>query len=927
MRLPDLNQFQCPSEPKHGLRKIVRQTRTFWLNRANLSHPDLPKEKVQWAWHQTFIYLSVAIAQIPPEQTGSPLKTWMSKIWASDQIDRHWQKSLDRYPFLKEISSKFGHPKKPDQPSSTSNPEPHRVGHKSRSNHSKYLRHPKTFKPTPSHPETYKISESSPSKQVVHKVIHNQRKIEHFLTPKLNSSEVEELSAIWSGLNARIFRDPALLGWVKQFFQLEELDKAICRGKSMNAADLPVATQLFTPRWIARFLAESTLKNAASKLNLTHPDPLNNLSRHEDQFRDTQKLKSTPPRNLGVRNLENVQDMSSSPKQTPDLFGCRENSAQEFADFEALNLKVCDPACGAGHLLIEALDVWVSIIQSHISEKIQLIDLASKWLNHCCFGLDIEEDVVVVAKWGLVRKFEELFPEVEAEALKELNPPIYCIQAPGEEIMHEWSESAQAAQIGALLRPPAAAVLNGDNLKNMPPWVEVLNSRFDVLITNPPYMQNRSLPAELKKLAKERVPKGKTDLFALFLDQGLHLLKPEGQIGFLTMQSWMFLKSFSELRQRLIHEVQIQELLHIGPGAFEDLGAYNALTVAFTGAQRNLAEHSAPSTTSASTHPSDDALFRDLTRSPEPEEKWKDLMDPSHQYIVAPANFLKFPDQRWLYRLPKPAQTHFIHSRQLKDFAHPRQGLATTDNQQFVRRWFEIPKSEIGFGFTSSNHAHRSGFEWFPYHKGGKFRRWYGNNEFVVKYENDGQTLIDLARKKYPRISDPEFVIKNRSYYFREGIVWSLFGFERFSVRYKDPGFIFDVSGASAFPERKNLLWTLAYLSSNVALYYLQALAPTVNFQVGDLACIPCIPPTSEKIPFIENSVQECIQLCRQDWNERQTSWEFDPMRHWTEQFDSHELYSAWQQRAKELRTIARTRNHNSPRIHQAPPTACACVS
>lgn len=792
------------------------------MNRAKLTFPDDPEIQTRWAWNQTLSYLTTAIAQSPSTSSSFEIqarKRWMSRIWHSANIETYWNATLQRYPILKNGGCPGF--------SSTSQPG-----------------HPKT-------------------KEVINDVIHI-----------ISDEEVEIFSEIWSGLDPQLWLDPSLIGWIKQFFHIEDLERAICRGKSIDPRHLSVATQLFTPRWIARFLIENTLGKRWLKSGFSMPDKAN-----------------WPLLVLVIDDTQGSQFLNQAKNSSPD-------SVESW-----MSQTFCDPACGAGHLLIEAFDLWLDVALSEVHDTQKIIELATQWLTHQCVGLDIDPDVTRVASWGLIRKLEQRLPGIDPSRISSIRPKILTIQPPSESVQNIWPESRQADQLGSLLRPPnnlqppQAAVDSTEKQSHRPwIWISALQEKYDFLVTNPPYMQNRSLPDALKKLAKERVPKGKTDLFALFLDQGLHLLKPGGQLGLLTMQSWMFLKSYAPVRNRMIHDTQLELLAHIGPGAFEDLGAYNALTVAFTATHNRIShdknqtvEHSKPAT------------FLKLNRSHLLSEKLKDFYNADLRIHLDPKIFLKYPDHLWLYTLPNPAQNQIIHSPNLASIARLRQGLATTDNKQFVRRWFEVPKNQIGFGFPSAKIGNLAGYSWFPYHKGGKFRRWYGNNEFVIHFENEGENLIELVRKKYPRISDPEFVIKNRNYYFREGIVWSLFGFDRFSVRYKEAGYIFDVSGASAFPKQKDLLWTLAYLGSNVALYYLQAIAPTVNFQVGDLSQIPCIPPKRNRLARIETITRRCIELCRIDWNERQTSWEFDPGERWTEKFTDGSLDLAWRHRSEEL--------------------------
>ena len=210
------------------------------------------------------------------------------------------------------------------------------------------------------------------------------------------------------------------------------------------------------------------------------------------------------------------------------------------------------------------------------------------------------------------------------------------------------------------------------------------------------------------------------------------------------------------------------------------------------------------------------------------------------------------------------------------EIAEPKQGMATTENKLFLRQWYEPDIKNIGFQVESRLHAEKSGLKWFPYNKGGEFRKWYGNNEYVVNYQNDGKHLIDLVKSKYPNISDPEFVIKNRNYYFKSGITCSFVSSSNFGVRYSPKGFVFDVGGSSVFPHEKDIYFITAFLCSKLAVEFLKIQNPTMNFQVGNIARLPIILTNEESVlQRIDVLSKENIINSKQEWDSFETSWDF----------------------------------------------------
>lgn len=329
----------------------------------------------------------------------------------------------------------------------------------------------------------------------------------------------------------------------------------------------------------------------------------------------------------------------------------------------------------------------------------------------------------------------------------------------------------------------------------------------------------------------------------------------------------MFIKTFEQFRKQLAQECAIESLLQFDYGLFEGVRVDTAAYVLRREADRRRQE-------AVGTY------FR-LVKEPDADSKRRRFeqavarLSSGEQDLVVfryrQADFDAIPGSPWVYWITPGLRRLFETLPKLGEVAQPRQGLATADNFRFLRFWWEVGPERIAFGCKDCVEAQKSGKRWFPYMKGGAFRRWYGNQEYVVNWENDGKEIKDYICNRYPYLEGKwEWVAKNPDYYFRRGVTWTDLTSGRFSARLSPGGFIFDVKGSSAFPENVN--FTLGILNSNIAHYLLTLLNPTVSFQVGDLARLPIPQRSSARL---EELVEQAIELAKQDSREDETTWEF----------------------------------------------------
>jgi hypothetical protein len=494
------------------------------------------------------------------------------------------------------------------------------------------------------------------------------------------------------------------------------------------------------------------------------------------------------------------------------------------------NIKLIDPCMGSANILLYAFDVFIDLYKL---SGVKPEDAASIILKNNLYGLEIDERAYRIAYFSLI---------VKARSYDE---NIFCKKIPHNlcEIQEDDKTFKNAKLYGSLLNISCAP--KNPSLKRQ---ALIMSQKYDVVVTNPPYMGRKSLNSTLAAFLHTYYPQSKSELYSAFIVACIRMLNKGGICAMLTIHTWMFISSFEKLRRFVLENTQIISMLHTGAATFEELRPFNALSTAFC---LKKCKHSTPS------------IFIRLTDYLSTQAKIENFAKKKNRFIINQHDFSSIPKSPFVYWLSHDMKNAFSKNKTLGHYCKPRQGLATGDNKRFVRRWYEVEQSEIGFGCVSICEFHASGKKYAPYNKGGGYRKWYGNNEYIIKFD----------KESFESLSEQGNHLPSRQHYFKEGITWSLFGFENFSVRYKPSGFVFDVSGSSMFPE-DNLKYILAFLSSNVAFSFLSAIAPTVNFQVGNISSLPFKIDETAK-GEIEALADENIALVKQDWDSFEVSWDF----------------------------------------------------
>jgi hypothetical protein len=438
-----------------------------------------------------------------------------------------------------------------------------------------------------------------------------------------------------------------------------------------------------------------------------------------------------------------------------------------------------------------------------------------------------------------------------------------------------WNQFKSADTFGSLIRPDedlievlrwhvdAALPDGGDLLGNelgararkSVLQAEFLSARYHVVVTNPPYMGSGNMGPDLAVWARREWPSSKADLFSMFIERSLCAVEPHGYVAMIAMQSWMFLSTLEEFREGVLRSSSILSMAHLGHGAFDTIGGEVVATTAFV--------------LKSATDTDDVGVYFRLVDIPSTRKNGSFLTASRSRetvgirFEVAPSEFRSIPGSPIAYWLSERMVQIFERATPLSQIAEVKHGLSTGKNAAVVRLWWEVSLSDFGRGYSSAGEAHESGKKWFPYNKGGDYRRWYGNLEYVLRYDNVGVRLMStFSGHRHD----------GKSHYFREGITWTFISSSLFAARYTPAGSVFDVSGSSLFPDDPKVL--LGFLCSDLASEFLQALNPTINFQVGNIKSLPILEsPIREIRGLVEPIIDRAIRIHVEDWDSFETSW------------------------------------------------------
>lgn len=662
-----------------------------------------------------------------------------------------------------------------------------------------------------------------------------------------------------------------IIGWLYQYYNSELKDTAF-KKKKYQTDDIAPVTQLFTPDWIVRYMVENSLGRYWVDILHSRGDERSEKE-IANEFGWKYYMPASDQNNIGLD--------------------------KELANKDVKDIKFIDPAMGSGHILVYAFDVFMQIYESEGYSK---RDAAVSILKNNLYGLDIDKRAYQLSSFALLMKAREkdrrLFRRDYNINLFDVPRSRYDIEnyqniidsssnidkdKTRSDLKNILDVFKYGDDLGSIINiskdvdiSDLKELISSDNdegqidllsdsvkeeLEIILNVVEVLNNKYDVSVTNPPYMGGGKMDAPLKKYVQKNYPDSKADLFSVFMEKLMSMTKDDGYIGMVTMHSWMFLSNFEKLRKKL-QKHTIINMAHLGTRAFEEIGGEVVQTTTFIlqGRKNNG-------------YVGNYERLVDYGSQDGKEEKYLEIVDGKENadlYQVNQDNFHKISGSPIAYWASENLIEDFEKGIPLGKLVDAKEGMGTSDNKKFLREWFEVKLKDICFNASNIECSIQSKRKWFPYNKGGSFRKWYGNYDFVVNWEQNGKEIRNF---KWPN-GKIRSNIRNEEYYFKNAITWPLITSGTLSMRYRVAGSIHDVSGKSAFSDNVDLLKSiLGFGNSKVMGITVKILNPTINFQNGDVVRVPILKIKDKKT--VLNLVDDSISLSKSDWDAFETSWDF----------------------------------------------------
>lgn len=666
-----------------------------------------------------------------------------------------------------------------------------------------------------------------------------------------------------------------IIGWMYQYYISEKKDEVfegLKNNKKITKENIPAATQLFTPKWIVKYMVENSLGRLWLE---SHPDE--DLKTQWKYY--LEEAEQDP-------EVKKKLDELKSPNLNPE------------------DIKVLDPAMGSGHILVYAFDVLYDIyLKANYSER----DIPQLILEKNLYGLDIDDRAGQLAAFALMMKARSKnrrifrkridlnvcsiqesngIPQKAIEYLVNLKETAIEKTIHRDEVEYLIEVFRDAKEYGSIIdvkkidfdviERRIEEITSGETVnlfelqykdilvEKLPSLIrqaKIMSDKYDVVCTNPPYMGSKGMGEKLNEYIKKNYENSKGDLYAVMLEKSIKCSRGFGFVSHINQQSWMFLTSYENLRKRIINNNTFINMIHLGPKAFEEIGGEVVQTVTFTLRNGMIDDYRGKFIRAV-----------DISNANEKKEYVLNTLKNSEKEIYKISNriFKNIPNNIIAYWISKEFMEILESEKTLGTVADVRKGLITSDNNRFLRLWHEVNFQKLGIGYKNAEVAQESKMKWFPYVKGGKYRKWYGNYENVINYYNDGEELKawveELTKTK------PGGRIINREYYYKKGITWSSIGTSKTSFRYVDYGSIYSNTGMGIFSNKVSLYYLIGFLNSIVAEKLLNIISPTMGFEAIYLTRIPI------RYNFnidIEHKVITCLNISKQDWDLFEDSWDF----------------------------------------------------
>ena len=663
-----------------------------------------------------------------------------------------------------------------------------------------------------------------------------------------------------------------IIGWLYQYYNTEPKNEAFAKKGKITKEEVPAVTQLFTPDWIVRYMVENSLGRLWVE---GHPN---------DDLKAGWKYY--------------LEEAEQEPEVQAQLTEIR----AEYAKLNPEDIKVIDPCMGSGHILVYAFDVLMQIYESAgYGQR----DAARSILENNLYGLDIDDRAFQMAYFAVMMKARQYNRRI---LNSEYKPNVYSIQESNginrNQLkyfgagLNEFEKNNAMNQMTGLLDTFIDAKEYGSILTveqydwdllnhfvtdiavigqmsfdavglddtqhclfNALNQGKVLSNKYEIYITNPPYMSNSSFSTKLSKYIQKNYSDGKYDLCCSFILNGLNRISRIGKLGMITQNAWMFQGSYKNLRKQLFKN-EIINLIHLGARAFDEIAGEVVQTAAFVISKK--IDHTYK------------AKYIRLTEALGEEGKSTAFFDNKNHFDASISAFIDLPDMQTAYWISNKILKLLSEENTVGKYGSALSGLSTSDNVKFLRVWFEVSLASIGFDYRNCAETTDCKYKWVPHNKGGSFRRWYGNRDYVVNWENNG------AEIKYAVVNNPTDPntkswsrrIFNTDYFFKEGISWSDVATGKIACRFVPKGVIFNATGPTLFlKDKKDEMYFIAYFNSNVFQEFLKLVCPGLHYNTGPISKIPVHYRNEETINSLS---KECINVAKEDWDSFETSWDFE---------------------------------------------------
>ena len=692
-----------------------------------------------------------------------------------------------------------------------------------------------------------------------------------------------------------------IIGWLYQYYNTEPKNAAFAKNGKITKEEIPAVTQLFTPDWIVRYMVENSLGRIF-------------IDKRKEQgvFADGRGLYEMSWDEVEAKRIANEEEIAGQmgwkyylPEAAQTREVCQQlDEIQKQSEYKDVrDIKVIDPCMGSGHILVYAFDV---LMQMYENDGYSQRDAAQCILEHNLFGLDIDERAAQLAYFAVMMKARQYDRRIFSRGIQ---PNVYAIAESNDidaytrdyfvnndpklktgldSIMNDLHDAKEYGSILTVAPVDFAAlyarmdeVQNDISfhreavLNNILPLIrvaEVLAQQYDVVVTNPPYMGGSNMDARLSDFVKKHYPDSKSDLFAVFIERCGQMTGKNRYQAMITQHAWMFLSGYERLRVKILAS-DIVNMAHLGPRAFEDIAGEVVQTASFVFRRTNIP-----------TYAGQYVRLIDFLSEGAKEEAF---LSGSCRLFSAKSKYALLPGSPIAYWVSKNVLSVYNHGVPLGEIAAPRKGNSTSDNNRFLRFWAEIDVNKMNLHSSEITVADSIKRRWYPYNKGGGYRKWYGFNEYLVDWYNDAAAIRAIKTA----------VIANYQYFMKPGLTWSTVSSNNFSIRQFGSGYIFDNGGCCIFDLGDKSDYLLGLLNSEVFRYIFGQLNPTLNFQSGEVAKFPVIYKNSEEVNAL---VKENVHLSTDEYDSYETSWDFQ--RHPLIRSISRlaDAYTAWKDKCEQ---------------------------